>query len=294
MLKQEQMKDTSVGQFQVSQKAVIYDVVQKKFLLAKQTDDDLVFTRKFGSWDFFGGRIDQGENIGESLQREIEEESSLQNCEIGDVLGLYPVENQEGPLVLVGHLVFYSDGEITLSDEHTEYVWLTAEDIENSTEIKPWMKQFVQMAQKRLQEQEYLNDLKRLQADFDNYKKRQNETQKELGAYLIEKLVMEIIPVLDNFRMSNQHVPETSKSDPWVVGIQYIEKQLEDVLTANGMQVIDVQEGDMFDPRLHEAVSQADTEKEKEDSKEGKIQKVLQKGYRLGEKIVRPAKVVVS
>lgn len=146
--------------------------------------------------------------------------------------------------------------------------------------------------------QEYLHDLQRLQADFANYKKRQQESQKELSGYLIERLVLDLIPVLDNFRMATNHVPEGSKSDPWVVGIQYIEKQLEDVLTANGMQVIEVKEGDAFDPSIHEAISDEQSTEEAESQEEAPqmqtVAKVLQKGYRIGDKVIRPAKVSVK
>lgn len=142
----------------------------------------------------------------------------------------------------------------------------------------------------QLKAEEYLSDLKRVQADFENYKKRQAESQKELGGYLIEKLVLDIIPVLDNFRAATMHVPPEQKESPWVVGIQYIEKQLEDVVKQNGVEVIEAKVGDEFDPTIHEAVSH---ESEEETEKQV-IAKVLQNGFRLGGKIVRPAKVSVK
>lgn len=154
---------------------------------------------------------------------------------------------------------------------------------------------------------EYLNDLQRLQADFSNYKKRQQESQKELAGYLIEKLVMEIIPVLDNFRMATEHVPAEAQGTPWVTGIQHIEKQLEKVLADNGMQVVEVKDGDAFDPSIHEAISEAPStinsqqSAENGDSGESELSKerqsvvkVLQKGYKIGGKVIRPAKVVVG
>lgn len=140
--------------------------------------------------------------------------------------------------------------------------------------------------------EEYLNDLKRTQADFENYKKRQAESQKELGGYLIEKLILDIVPVLDNFRSATMHVPPEQKDSPWVVGIQYIEKQLETVLIENGVTMIEAEPGTLFDPSLHEAV---DTEKgSEENAEQHKIAKVLQKGYKVGGKVVRPARVSVS
>ncbi|MDO8566319.1 MAG: nucleotide exchange factor GrpE [Candidatus Moranbacteria bacterium] len=148
---------------------------------------------------------------------------------------------------------------------------------------------------------EYLNDLKRCRADFENYKKRQQEAQKELGGYLIEKLVLDIVPVLDNFRSATQHVPPEQKDSPWVVGIQYIEKQLETVLTDNGIQTIEVKEGEAFDPKIHEALDTVESSKEqgegmdeKQKSEQHTVAKVLQKGYKFGERVIRPAKVTVS
>mgnify|MGYP000896994029 FL=1 len=146
--------------------------------------------------------------------------------------------------------------------------------------------------------EEYLNDLKRLQADFENYKKRQATREKEIGGYLIEKLVMDIVPVMDNFRMATEHVPETERTSPWVTGIQYIEKQLEKVLTENGVTTIEVKIGDAFDPTIHEALEQAvsgeASEKTGEENDIQTVTKVLQNGFRIGERVIRPAKVIVS
>lgn len=284
------------SQFQVSQKAILYNPETSKFLLAKQVDSDRVFTKKFGPWDFFGGRLNEGEGVAQGLIREVKEESGLELLDGMNVVASYMAENQHGNLLLLGYVACYQGGNIELSEEHTEYAWVTAEEVEKGDQYHEWVKNFVQAAAERLKEREYLNDLKRVRADFENYKKRQQESQKELAGYLIEKLVLDLIPVLDNFRMATHHVPEASKSDPWVTGIQYIEKQLEDVLTANGMQVVEANIGDVFDPRIHEAISQENNgdEEKKAENAETKIVKVLQKGYKLGERIIRPVKVTVE
>lgn len=140
-------------------------------------------------------------------------------------------------------------------------------------------------------EEEYLNDLKRLQADFDNYKKRQAEAEKNLKDYLIQGLVLDIIPVLDNFNAATQHVPEAEKSSPWVVGIQYIEKQLADVLAERGVQALVPTIGEAFDPSKHEAIESETPEGEET---QNIISQVKQKGYQLGERIIRPAKVSIK
>src|SRR3989344_5362733 len=147
------------------------------------------------------------------------------------------------------------------------------EEKETPEPQEPETREAIQETDWQAKADEYLDDLKRLKADFENYKKRQTESQKELGGYLIEKLVLDIIPVLDNFNAATQHVPEDQKKSPWIVGIQYIQKQLEDVLKENGVQAIEAGEGE---------------------AEENLITKMHQKGYALGERVIRPAKVSVK
>ena len=138
------------------------------------------------------------------------------------------------------------------------------------------------------QAKEYLDGWKRCQADFENYKKMQIESQREFVKYAGQNIVLQIIPVLDNFHMSTEHIPKDQKDGGWVVGIMHIQKQLENVLTENGVEEISAKEGDKFDPVIHEAMQS------KEEAKGDKIKKVMMKGYKMGDKIIRPVKVIVG
>ena len=141
-------------------------------------------------------------------------------------------------------------------------------------------------------ELEYLDGWKRCQADFENYKKRQAEAQKDLIEYSTETVIYQILPVLDNFHASTDHIPEDQKNNPWVTGIMHIQKQLEDVLKDNGVEEIKVEVGDEFSPHIHEAIINDQETKTKEGK--NKILKVVQKGYKIGEKVIRAARVVVG
>jgi molecular chaperone GrpE len=290
----------SPASFQISQKAVIYDPIQKKFLLVKY--DQVEDKKNRGRWGFIGGRIDENESAEDALKREIFEEAG--NIEfINHGVIAFDIDSR----CRVGYLIEYVGGEISLSKEHSEFIWKTVEEIEQERNCHPSLIEFIKGAMRYIENKEYLNDLKRLQADFENYKKRQIESQKDLRGILTEKLILDIVPVLDNFRSATQHVPPEEKESPWVVGIQYIEKQLETVLTDNGVQMIEVKEGDVFDPSIHEAlemengnIKMENEEKEVEDPEldEGKephvIAKVVQKGYKFGDRVIRPAKVIVK
>jgi molecular chaperone GrpE len=139
--------------------------------------------------------------------------------------------------------------------------------------------------------EEYLNDLKRVQADFENYKKRQQAEAKEFSSHLAKSIVTDLIPVLDNLHAASEHVPADLTESPWVKGITYIEKQFEDALKNYGVEPIEVKVGDKFNPIEHEAVDQKN-----EDGKvsEHKIEKVLQKGYKVGDRVIKAARVIVS
>ncbi|MFZ2835332.1 MAG: nucleotide exchange factor GrpE, partial [Candidatus Moraniibacteriota bacterium] len=148
-------------------------------------------------------------------------------------------------------------------------------------------------------EQEYLEGWKRCLSDFENYKKRQQENQKNIGAYIKEDLILQVLPVIDNFRSATEHIPEEQKEAAWVVGIMYIQKQLENILKENEVVEMDVKMGDEFDPNLHEAIAdnqKAEDSKKEEDEKEpgNKIKKVVLKGYKLNNRVIRAARVIVG
>jgi molecular chaperone GrpE len=149
----------------------------------------------------------------------------------------------------------------------------------------------------KVKSDEYLNDLRRTQADFENYKKRMVNEQKDAMRFITTGIISDLVPILDNFNVAVAHVPEDKKSDPWVTGITYIEKQFEEVLAGFGVSIMDVKAGDDFDPTRHEAVSTeetSDNNRETNDAEAHKIAKVLQKGYLMGDKVIRAAKVTVS
>ena len=141
---------------------------------------------------------------------------------------------------------------------------------------------------------EYLSGWQRCKADFENYKKRQAELQKEISLFALKNFVFELLPILDNFHASTDHVPQNHKDDPWVTGIMHIRKQLESTLGNYGVVEIEAKVGDDFNPKYHEAVKEcAEGEEEKEECK-NKIKQIIQRGYKLGEKVLRPVRVIVE
>lgn len=127
----------------------------------------------------------------------------------------------------------------------------------------------------------------RLMADFQNYKKRTEKQKSEIHAYANEKIVLKLIEVMDNFERALG--ADASEENSFKEGIEMIFKQLSDVLTDAGVKEIEA-ESTVFDPNFHNAVMMEDTDK----VESGMVSEVLQKGYTLNGKVIRPAMVKVA
>ncbi|MEK7150346.1 MAG: nucleotide exchange factor GrpE [Patescibacteria group bacterium] len=142
------------------------------------------------------------------------------------------------------------------------------------------------------EKQENLNGWQRTKADFVNLKKRSEEENREFIKYANNRLIEEIIPVLESFEMafSNKKVWE-SLPEQWRKGVEYINNQLLGVLKGNGLEELNPLKGTKFDPSIHVAESSAETFDKKEDNV---IIQIIKKGYALNGKIIIPPKVVVA
>jgi len=133
--------------------------------------------------------------------------------------------------------------------------------------------------------------LLRTTADFENFKKRAARERIETAQSAAAALIQKLLPVLDHIEMA-QAVAQTAKDDKFAslqAGVAMIQQQLKTVLTETGLEEIDAA-GKAFDPALHEAVSQQETS----EIPEGHVFLQLRKGYKLRERLLRPATVIVA
>jgi molecular chaperone GrpE len=133
---------------------------------------------------------------------------------------------------------------------------------------------------------EYLNDLKRVAAEFENYRKRVLRDQESMVARAHERLVRELLPVLDDLERALAAAEEHEEAK-LEEGVRLVHRELKDALDREGVAEIET-EGH-FDPHVHEALLSQPSEAE-----EGSVLEVLQKGYKLGDHVLRPARVVVA
>ncbi len=135
-----------------------------------------------------------------------------------------------------------------------------------------------------------LNDrLLRLQADFDNYKRRMKKEKEMDFKYKSQELATEIIPVLDNFERALQTGADNENVASFVDGVEMVYQQLQQALEKVGVTEIEA-EGKEFDPTIHQAVMQV----EEDGYDSNQVIEVLQKGYQLKDRVIRPAMVKVN
>jgi molecular chaperone GrpE len=138
----------------------------------------------------------------------------------------------------------------------------------------------------RAERDSLVDRLARMQAEFDNARKRATKEQQDFRDYALVDTIKTIIPVLDSFDRALQTSPEKSE---FHAGMELIHKQLVDALAKLGVRPISAK-GEQFDPRYHEAIEMVDTE----DADDHQVLEELQRGYKLKDRLLRPAMVKVA
>ena len=177
-------------------------------------------------------------------------------------------------------------------EAETEAETVTGEEVREAEVEKPpdeleALRQ--QLEEARSKADEYLDQWRRTAAEFANYKKRNEKEQAEFTKYANAALITTLLPLLDDFERAFQTLPGNLRDLTWIDGILLIQRKLQMIFEQVGVTVIKT-EDQVFDPILHEAV----TYEESVEREEGQIIGEVQKGYKLHDRVLRPALVRVS
>lgn len=290
-------------------------------------NDDKIFLMRSPKWSDKlvppGGHIESGETIVQAAIREVKEEVGLditgvEFLDAGDMIA------PEGFLKENYHFVglqvkakLANDNQAPNLDgrESTEYFWLSVpeilerNDIEKTT-LNMVKKHFVAEKKKGFfakkecdnceennnKIEEYKRDWQRALADYKNLQKETNERRGEWAQMSKAQILEDFIPVYDNFKSAFFHHPilqadneEHKQIKNWIDGVGFIMKQFGDVMKSHGIEEIKTV-GEKFDPNLHESMG----EEEVEGKETGVIIKELVSGYKMGNKVIKAAKVVIA
>jgi molecular chaperone GrpE len=142
------------------------------------------------------------------------------------------------------------------------------------------------LAEEKAKAEANLAGWQRAQADYINYKRRAEQDKEEISQFANSILILNILPILDDWERALASVPDDQADLGWVEGIRLIERKLRGTLEAQGLCPIEAV-GQPFDPNLHEAAMQGKGE-------EGIVVEELQKGYKFRDRVIRPSRVVVG
>jgi molecular chaperone GrpE len=162
---------------------------------------------------------------------------------------------------------------------------LTGTEVEESEPEAPTLDD--RLAALTAERDEYLDLAQRLQADFENYRKRAVREQERLVAHAHERLVRELLPILDDLERAVE-AAERHEEAQLVEGVKLVEQSLRNALRKEGL--VEIETDGAFDPHVHEALLTQPSG----DVEPGSVLEVVQRGYRVGDKVVRPARVIVA
>ncbi len=236
-----------------------------------------------GLWNLPAGKVEEGLTIVENAIKEAKEETGY-DVKIIKKIGIFQRDGESVRHAFEAEII---GGELDFPKEEIRDVkWFTIEEIiKMKDKLRSyWVLGAIELMNEQHKMNHYLDSWKRCQADFENYKKDQAKAREEFVKFSKMDMISQILPVLDNFEASLAHVPEKEKDSAWVTGITHIKRQIEDVLKNNNIEEIEAKAGDKFNPEIHEAVT----------GKGEKVKKVMQKGYKFNEKVIRAVRVEVS
>ncbi|RRR73681.1 MAG: nucleotide exchange factor GrpE [Candidatus Viridilinea halotolerans] len=169
----------------------------------------------------------------------------------------------------------------------------TADDTPNAEVVAetvplPLTELEARLAQAEAQATEYKDQWLRTTADFKNFKRRTELERSEMIRSASSALIMKLLPVMDDFERAIANIPPEIAETPWWGGTQLIAQKLRTVLESEGVTAIEAV-GNEFDPNLHEAVLYEDAE-----GQDGLVTDELQRGYKLGDRVLRPSMVKVG
>ncbi|MCA0986102.1 nucleotide exchange factor GrpE [Guptibacillus algicola] len=182
-----------------------------------------------------------------------------------------------------------SHHEEEIVTEETENLEQEVEEGQDSEVIEPEMNEETELESLQKQVDELENKYLRTQAEYDNFRRRTREERSADAKYRSQKLAEELLPAIDNFERALAVQSDHEEVNSLLTGMEMVYRQLKDALVKEGIEEVGSQ-GEEFNPHLHQAVMQVESDEYDSDV----IVEVLQKGYKLNDRVLRPAMVKVS
>ncbi|PLX28664.1 nucleotide exchange factor GrpE [Candidatus Parcubacteria bacterium] len=256
-----------------------------------------------------GGEVNYGEAVEDAVVRQIKEKTGLQIQNLNFIANaevVHPEQRVDSDVHLVSLRYRAEIKNDTGILDDIEFMWLKPEEVVGHGEVREGVKDFVKkylVEKKKIfskkckdcddnlrESEEYKQGWQRAQADYKNLQKEILDQRGEWARMSEQQILEEFIPVYDNFKkaFAMEHGEENGKWENWAKGIEYIMKQFGKILEDHSVVEIRT-EGELFNPELHEAMGEEDSE---EDA--GRILREVDGGYKMKDKVIKVAKVIVA
>jgi molecular chaperone GrpE len=226
---------------------------------------------------------EKAKNNNEKVEIEMNDSDNKKNIE-QDTNSLEELNEKDDLLETV------SDNSDNESDEENNETEILEEDNNEDNEIEKLKNKIKELEKEKADiKDKYLRDL----AELQNFKKRQNEQMKSIRKFALESVMVELLPILDNFRLAFKdvdNITNVENAKQIIEGLKMIESQLENTLNKYGLKKFS-SEDEVFDPNVHQAVQ---TEKVEDEDLDNKVLEEYQAGYKLNEKVIRHSMVKVG
>jgi molecular chaperone GrpE len=180
-------------------------------------------------------------------------------------------------------------GTLSMEAEESEPLLVTPPEAQgDQPPVEPSHEQRIAALEK--ERDDYLDQWRRSAAEFQNFRKREERLRVERERNANVRLISRLIPVLDDLQRAVQHVPEELKQNDWANGMLAIERKLWNILEMEGVKAIEASTGTPFDPTIHEALISEESDEYESEHVVGE----LERGYRLHDNVLRPARVRVA
>lgn len=126
-------------------------------------------------------------------------------------------------------------------------------------------------------------------ADYQNLQKETEQRLSDMNSFVTSAIILELLPIFDNYQTAIKHIPEDQKNESWAVGLEHILKMWDEFLKNHDVEIIKTV-GEKFDPNLHESVGQVNDS----DNGDQIITEEKQTGYKIKDAVIRPAKVIIN
>lgn len=239
-------------------------------------------------WTIPGGHIELDEKAEDAVKREIMEETNLKLKNLEFVSfgeGINPKYFfKKKHFIYLSYLAELAGGEIKLSNEMTEYLWIAPEkttELKINESVLPLIEFY--LAKKKGGQDTYENKYLRAMADYQNLLKQGIKDREEFVKYALSNFLEEILPAYDHLKMSLNGLKDDDHKNPWVEGVKHVLKQFKDILETKGIEEIKTI-GEKFDHETMEAL----------DGSGEIVKQEVMAGYKLNGKVIRHAKVIVG